>query len=157
MSWADRLRRLTVGDPQRNVVEQLVAMHRRSAAQVEHLAAAAAQAPTAAAERELHALAAEEGTLSAAVAHALSERNAVTVAVPTSASNGVVARNHWGRLVAILEACQAARAQLLLDTPRLLELDPTLADLLRPLLRALDTEIVALRAMIARADPQAID
>lgn len=157
MSWADRLRRLTVGDPQRQVVEPLVAIHRRSAAQGERLASAAAQAPNAAAERELHALASEEAKLSAAVAQALSERNAVPVAVPSSASNGVVARNHWGRLVAILQACQAARAQLLLDTPRLLELDPPLADLLRPLLRALDTEVVDLRAMIARADPQAID
>jgi hypothetical protein len=157
MSWADRLRRLTVGDPQRRVVEPLVAIHRRSAAQGERLASAAAQAPTAAAERELQALASEEGRLSAAVAGALSERNAVPIAVPVSSSNGVVARNHWGRLVASLEACQAARAQLLLDTPHLLELDPALVDLLRPMLRALDREVVALRAMIARADPQAID
>jgi hypothetical protein len=42
-------------------------------------------------------------------------------------------------------------------TPRLLELDGSLADPLGGWLRALDAEVIGLRALIARADPQAID
>ncbi len=157
MTWAERLLRLAGGDPKREVVESLLAIHQRSVAQAQRLTAAASQAPTAAAEKELHALAAQESELTAAAAHALQERGAVPSApLPAPAFNGA-ARNHWARLVAALEGCREARARLLRATPRLLELDASLADLLRASLRALDRELVGLRALIARADPQALD
>jgi hypothetical protein len=156
MTWADRLFRLAIGDPHREVAAHLAAIQQRSTAQEQRLAAAAAQAPTAAAESELRALAAREGELSAAVAGALRERAAASAPQPGPPSNGA-ARNHWARLVTALEGCQAARAQLLRDTPHLLELDATLADLLRTLLGALDREVVGLRALIARADPHSIN
>lgn len=157
MSWADRLRRLTGGTPQHRIAGPLSAFQRRTAAQVERLAAAAAQAPNAAAERELHALAAAERQLTDAAARALSERAAVPPAVTAAAQNGAVARNHWGRLVAVLDACQAARDQLLVDLPRLLDADPSLANALHAWAHQLAAEVLALRALIARADPQAID
>jgi len=59
--------------------------------------------------------------------------------------------------VACLETCRETRAQLLRQTPRLLELDPSLDGLLASLLRRLDAEVLALRSLIARADPQALD
>jgi hypothetical protein len=156
MTWAERLLRRAIGDPRREVVETLRALHRRCAAQAQHLTACAAQAPTAAAESELHALAAGQRELAAAVAGALAERGAVPAAAPPPALNGA-ARNHWARVVAALEGSRSTRAQLVGDTPRLLELDPALADLLRTLLRGLDAEIVGVRGIIARADPQALD
>jgi hypothetical protein len=158
MTWADRLLRRAIGHPKREIAEQLAAMRQRSADQAQRLGAAAAQAPTAAAEGELHALAADRGAQTAALAHALEERAAAVEmpAAPAPVLNGA-ARNHWARLVAALEACREERAQILRATPRLLELDGELAELLDAVLRALDAELLALRAMIARADPQALN
>jgi hypothetical protein len=158
MSWADRLLRLAIGDPKREIANQLVAMRQRAADQAHLLTAGAAQAPTAAAERELHALAADRRAQTAALAHALEERGAPSdmPAAPTPVLNGA-ARNHWARLVAALEACRQERGQILRATPRLLELDPPLGELLETVLRGLDAELLTLRAMIARADPQALN
>jgi hypothetical protein len=158
MSWADRLLRLASGDPKREIAEQLAAMHRRSVDQAHRFTADAAQAPTAAAEKELRALAADRGAQMAALARALEERGAAgePSAAPGPVPNGA-ARNHWARLVAALEACRQERGQILRVTPRLLELDPALAGLLDTVLRGLDAELHALRAMIARADPQALN
>jgi len=158
MTWADRLLRLAVGDPQREVVEQLGIMHRRAADQAERLAAAAAQAPTAGAESDLRALAAERSEVAAGLARALKERVAVAadVVASRSALNGAT-QNHWARLVAALEACREARAQLARTSPHLLELDPSLADLIAALDRSHYAESVVLRTLIARADPQALN
>jgi hypothetical protein len=51
MSWTDRLRRLTSGDPQGALVAELRTLHQRSAERAERFAAYAAQAPTPGAER----------------------------------------------------------------------------------------------------------
>jgi hypothetical protein len=158
MRWADRLLRLAIGDPKQEVAERLAAMHQGSADQAHRLTANAAQAPTAAAESELRALAADRGAQTVALAHALTQR-AVAADVPAAPApvlNGA-ARNHWARLVAALEACRQERAQILRATPRLLELDPALGELLEAVLRGLDAELHTLRAMIARADPQALN
>ena len=157
MTWADRLLRLAVGDPKREVAEQLLGIYRRSVAQAEQLETDAAQAPTAGAEHELRALAAAERDAAAALTQALQERGTdTTAAIPAPALNGA-ARNHWARLVGRLEACREARAHLLRHTPRLMELDPSLNALLGSLLHGLDAEVLALRSLIARADPQALD
>jgi len=158
MSWSDRLLRLAVGDPKREVVEPLLSVHQRATAQVQRLSAAAAQAPTAGAEHELRSLAAQEGELAAAVALALQDRGAAPAAASSSPPelNGAT-HNHWARLVEALEACRQARANLLRATPHLLELDAGLAGLLRAALHGLDAEVLALRSLIARADPQALD
>jgi hypothetical protein len=156
MTWADRLLRLAVGDPKRQIADQLVAIHRRLVAQAERLAADAAQAPTPGAERELRALAATEDAAATVLGEALHERGSAPTPVAAPVPNGA-ARNHWARLVACLETCRETRAQLLRHTPRLIELDPSLDGLLASLLRGLDAEVLALRSLIARADPQALD
>ena len=156
MTWADRLLRLAVGDPKREIAEPLVNIYRRLAAQAQRLAADAAQAPTAGAEQELRALAADDAAASAALGQALHERGSPPAASSAPVLNGA-ARNHWARLVACLETCRETRAQLLRQSPRLLELDPSLDGLLASLLRGLDAEVLALRSLIARADPQALD
>jgi len=157
MTWADRLRRLAVGDPKREVAERLLGVYQRSVVRAKQLDADAAQAPTAGAEHELRLLADAERSAAAALTQALQERGTdAAAAVPAPALNGA-ARNHWARLVGRLEACREARAQLLRQTPRLVELDSSLADLLGSLLRGLDAEVLALRSLIARADPQALD
>jgi hypothetical protein len=157
MSWADRLLRLAIGDPKDEVVEQLARMHQRAVDQGRRLEAYAAQAPNAAAETELQALAAERRTQVDGLAAALQVSNAPEPSAgPPIVPNGA-ARNHWARLVAALEACRTERAETLRATPRLLELDPTLAPVLESSLRSLDAELLALRALIARADPQALN
>ena len=158
MTWADRLLRLAIGDRKGEIAETLAAMHQRSADQARRLGAYAAQAPTAAAEGELHALAADRGAQTAVLAHALEERGAAVEvpAAPAPVLNGA-ARNHWARLVAALEACREERAEILRATPRLLELDAELGPLLDAVVRGLDAELLALRALIARADPHALN
>lgn len=158
MTWADRLLRLAVGDPKHEVVEQLGIMHQREVDQAERLAAGAAQAPTAGAERDLRALAAERGEMAAGLAGALKERGgAIADAAGTRAAPNGATQNHWARLVVALEACRNARAQLARTSPHLLELDPSLADPIAALDRSHYVESVALRTLIARADPQALN
>src|SRR5215468_10447468 len=130
MTWADRLFRLAVGDPKREIGELLQGVQRRTADQGRRLSAAADQAPTAGAEAELRALATEASMLAAHLAELLA-RGGPTAAAPepTSVLNGAT-RNHWARLVAAMEAGRETRAQLLRATPRLLELDGSLAALL---------------------------
>lgn len=157
MTWAERLLRLAGGDPKRAIVDHLRTIQQRAVDQAERLSAAAAQAPTAGAEGELRTLTAEASALAADLTRALDGRGpASQPGQPPPALNGAT-RNHWARLVAALEACRETRAQLLRTTPRLLELDGSLAALLEAWLHRLDTELVALRALIARADPQALD
>jgi hypothetical protein len=132
-------------------------MHQRCADQTQRLAAAAAQAPTAGAEEELRGLAAAQDELTASLAAALAQRAAApAVAMPALVLNGA-ARNHWARLVAALEACRAARAELARTTPRLTEADASLAPVWETVDRRYERESLALRALIARADPQALN
>lgn len=158
MTWADRLLRLATGDPQREVVEQLALMHRGALAQAQRFAADAAQAPNEASESELHALATERQALAVALDAALqrSGLEASLTAPGAPAANGA-SRNHWARLVAALEACRDERSQVLIALPRILELDASQENLFELVLRGLDAELLSLRALIARADPQALN
>src|SRR5262245_57193599 len=157
MTWADRLFRLASGDRMPEVVEQLRTMHTRSVEQSGRLAAVAAQAPTAGAETDLRRLAAAQDGQSAALSSALAERAGEPApGQPAPSLNGAT-RNHWARLVAALEACRDARAQLARTIPSLLDADPTLAGLLDALDRGYHEQSTALRALIARADPQALN
>jgi hypothetical protein len=157
MTWADRLLRLAGGDRTGEVAEHLHGMHRHCTEQAQRLAAAAAQAPTAGAEEALRDLAARQADLATALAAALAQRQAPAAAsAPAPVLNGA-ARNHWARLVAALEACRAARSELARATPRLIEADASLAPLLEIVDRGYERESLALRALIARADPQALN
>jgi hypothetical protein len=157
MTWADRLFRLASGDRSREIIEQLRAAHARSVAQGNRLAAAAAQAPTAGAENALRGLAAARAAQTAHLAGALAERGAAPgTEVPAPILNGA-ARNHWARLVAALEACREARGHLARTQPRLVEADASLDGLLQSVDGSWGAESLALRALIARADPQALN
>ncbi len=156
MSWTDRLRRLTFGDPQSTLIAELQTLHQRSAERAARLAAYAAQAPTAGAERELQQLAAGEATLTTALADALTERGASAASAPAPLLNGAT-RNHWGRVVAAMDSCRHAHDQLVRATANLIALDPSVAGLLNAISRNLDSEIAALRELVARADPHALN
>jgi hypothetical protein len=156
MSWAERLLRIATGDWKPEVIGHLQAFQRGTTALAESLAAAAVQAPNAGAESELRELIGLANELSAALARAVQERASTVTALPSAVLNGA-ARNHWARLVNALEACRELRAQVLRNTPRLLELDPSLAEPLRDLAAGLHAQLLGLRALIARADPQALD
>src|SRR4051812_44284998 len=107
MSWTDRFRRLTSGDPERAVVDELRVLHQRSAERVERFTAYAGQAPTAAAEHEFRQLAEGEATLTSALAEALAARGVVVSAAPSAVLNGG-APNHWARVVAAMDSCREA-------------------------------------------------
>jgi len=156
MTWADRLLRFATGDRRREVVDQLLGFHRATAALAHALHAATGQAPNTGAESELGPLATAADELAAAVTRALQERQASPTTLPTPALNGA-SRNHWARLVAILDTARELRGQVLRHTPRLLELDPSLTELLGELTAGLTAQLAGLRALIARADPQALD
>ncbi len=155
MSWADRLRRIAFGDPHGALVAKLRALHQRSADRAARFAAYAAQAPSPNAEDDLRALSADEGKLAVALAEALAERGAAPAVGPASL-NGATP-NHWARLVAVLDSCREAHDELVRQTPDLIALDASIAPLLDTLSRQLDHEIGALRELVARADPHALN
>jgi hypothetical protein len=154
MSWTERLRRV-LGDSHAELAEHLEAIHRGSADRAARLAAAAAAAPHAGAARELDALAAGERALAASVAEALAAHGGrpATAAVVSEGAG----RNHWARLVGVLDACRDSHDEIVRLMPRLIALDPSIAGLVDALTRRLDAEIAELRNLIARADPQAVD
>jgi len=158
MTWADRLLRLASVDRTPQVVEHLRDMRQRSAEQARRLETAAAQAPTASAETDLRSLAAAQNELTANLDAALAERPqpAPAPAAPAATLNGAT-RNHWARLVVALEACRESRSQLARTIPGLLEADPRLGGVLDNLDRGYHVQSLALRTLIARADPQALD
>lgn len=156
MTWADRLLRFATGDRKRDVVEHLLGFQRSTGALARALKTATDQAPNTGAEIDLRALATSADEIVAALTRALQEREATATALPAPALNGA-ARNHWARLVDILEATRELRGQVLRDTPRLTELDPSLTDVLGELTGGLSAQLAGLRALIARADPQALD
>jgi hypothetical protein len=156
MTWTDRLLRLVGRDAEGEVLDHLRDVHGWSAALAQRLAACAQHAPNQNAEQDLGVLVQSANTLVVALAQALQARGGPTGGAGAPLLNGA-ARNHWARLVAALEACREARARVLRHTPRLLELDPALVELLRQLGDGLDQQLDGLRALIARADPQAID
>jgi hypothetical protein len=158
MTWADRLLRLATGDRTREVIEYLRDMRRRSVEQTRRLEAAAGQSPTESAETELRSLAAAQNELTNALDTALAERPVQTAptAPPASTLNGAT-RNHWARLVAALDACRDNRAHLARTIPNLVDADPSIAGLLDNLDRGYHAQSLALRTLIARADPQALD
>lgn len=148
--------RLTVGDPQRDAVEELQRLHRGFTERTGRLERHATMASTAGFEAELHALAAAHAALGEAIAAALRERGAEAEAVPAEPHDGAP-RSHWGRLVADLEAARAARNAVVTARSRLLDHDETLAPLFDRLDAGLDAHLAHLRNQIARADPQAIN
>lgn len=157
MGWSDRLSRWATGDLARRTAEPLRAAAGRATAQQARLVAAAAAAPNAGAQTALRSLAADVGQRAAALAAAARERGAAEMSAASPAEPPESARNHWARLVAALEAARDGRARLQRELPSLLEHDPTLAQLLDTVLRGLEAELLELRTLIARADPQAWD
>jgi len=156
MSWADRLLRFAGRDTNRELVDHLRAIHQSSAVLGERLAACAGQAPNQNAEHDLALLVTAARALTESVAVALQQRGAPQPSAPGAVLNGA-ARNHWARLVSALDACREGRGHVLRHTPRLLELDPSLVDVLRQVSGGFDEQLDGLRALIARADPQAIN
>jgi hypothetical protein len=157
MGWSDRLSRWATGDLARRTWQPLLAAAAGATAQQARLAAAAAAAPTSGAHVALQALVSGAGQRAAALAAAARERGGTEAAAAPRAEPPESARNHWARLVAALEADRAERAELQWELPALLEHDATLAEPLEKALQSLDAELLELRTLIARADPQAID
>jgi hypothetical protein len=157
MGWTDRLSRWATGDLARRIAEPLRAAAGRASAQQARLAAAAAAAPNGGAQLALQTLAADAGRRVGALVAAARERAPAEVFEAPTAAQPESAHNHWARLVAALEPARAERARLQQELPSLLEHDPTLAEVLETVLRGLDAELIELRTLIARADPQAWD
>ncbi len=157
MGWTDRLSGWATGDSARRTPRPLLAAAARASVQQARLAAAAAAAPTSGAQTALQALASGAGRRAAALTAAARERGGTDASAAPRAEPPESARNHWARLVAALEADRAERAELQWELPGLLEHDATLAESLEKALHSLDAELLELRTLIARADPQAID
>ena len=157
MGWSDRLSRWATGDLARRTSQPLLAAAARATAQTTRLAAAAAAAPNSGAQTALQALEAGASRRAAALAAAAQARGETEASAAPRAEPPESARNHWARLVAALEADRAERAQLQRELPALLEHDATLAEPLNSALHGLDAELLELRTLIARADPQAWD
>jgi hypothetical protein len=156
MTWAERLLRFATGDRKPEVLDHLAAFQRGVLALAQALEAAGREAPNVGAEGDLSALATAARALVTAMTDALQARGSSLAPVPPPVLNGA-ARNHWARLVNALEACRELLGRVERTTPRLLELEPELAEPLRGLSAGLHTQLLGLRALIARADPQALD
>lgn len=156
MRWTERLWRLAGGDPTAELIATLRTVHQGAAERAERLAAYAAQAPTAGAEEELERLSAAEAALAGSLAAALSDRGATPITAATAQRNGA-APSHWARLVIALEESRRAHHDVARVTAGVLAAEPALADLMAALTRQLDLEMAALRELIARADPHALN
>ena len=121
----------------------------------ERLRADAARTPYPGAREELLALARMETDL----AHRISELLAGRVRGSADAlrARSECGRNHWARLVARLEDHRAAVHGYRDCATRLTETAPAIARAFERLSTTQATLCVRLRALIARADPQAID
>jgi hypothetical protein len=153
MSWADRLLRRASGS---SAAAPLATWQQQCLARGTRLVTIADQAPPAA-DAPLRELAERQVHLAATLAAALHERGAPAHAAAAVESPVAAAPNHWARLVAELDEARGTEAEVARAAPALLAIDPQLAPVLEALSAGLRAHRAALRELIARADPQALN
>lgn len=121
----------------------------------DRLRAGAERAPDPRSRDELRALAQAEIDTANRIATLMGERRAEAPEIPQTPP--CPARSHWARLVAQLERHRTAAQSYRELTTRLAQRAPEAAALFEQLSAAQMTASRRLRALIARADPQAIN
>lgn len=156
MTWAARLMRLASSDPLPDLADRLLPLQAGFVQRARRLQAHAQLAPTAGAEQSLARQAALQAELAESIAATLRQRG---VAVPEIRPSDAepTGSSHWARLITDLEAARAANAEVLSQTPAVLEDAPDLAPLMRTLRHGLEELLGELRGLIARADPHALN
>jgi hypothetical protein len=153
MSWAQRLKSWASGEPGEQGNADLVGLRADLEREARRLARHAELAPNASAEGDLSRLAKVQDAIAARLHEALGEKGAAAAApVEASPPAGL---NHWARLVQNLEHARSQRDRLF-DAAKERTTEP-LGDLAEELALRMDDQVLGLRALIARADPQALD
>jgi hypothetical protein len=158
MNWAARVRDVFSGDEarQRRLNAALLEIHSGFLTRLAQLRRHADKAPSESTAAALRHLAGELETAATAVRAELDKR-AVTVRPVTTAAEAAAGTSHWARLVADLEAQQAARDQILDCAAQFADSDAAASALFDDLLARAENHCTALRTEIARADPQALN
>jgi len=158
MSWSARVRDAFSGEEgqKRHSSAALLAIYNGFLARRAQLLLHADKAPAESSAAALRALADALGSTAGWLRQALDAR-AVTVRPGVPPSEAATGMSHWARIVADLEAQQAARDEILLCAARFADSDPEAGALLDVLLEHVEDHCGALRSEIARADPQALD
>lgn len=135
---------------------ELAALYTGFLARARRFAVHADLAPTPAAGELLHRLAKEDAACAGQLKDVLSEVGIWVQAGPAAlpAPHGL---SHWERVVNDLEAHREARKQILELAVHFAETEPALAAVLNRLVHDEDSHLGHLRALIARADPQAFN
>jgi len=141
-----------IGDPHAALQEAYVGLMTRA-----HLLERNAErAPQAHARDALRRLGAAERAMAERVASVLRGGGRI-VSAPTDTPEPPGALNHWRRLVQVLEAQRAAEQDAREQHVRYAETHPSIAPVFDELCRTERAQALALRALIARADPLALD
>lgn len=158
MSWAARVRDVFSGDEaqKKRLHEAFLEIYSGLLSRRAQIQRHAESAPSGASRTHLERLAERLAAAAAALRTDLDERG-VTVRSTPSPVDEPAETSHWARVVADLEAERAARDQILTALARFADEDPRAAALLEVLVERVDEHCSALRAEIARADPQARD
>jgi hypothetical protein len=154
MTWAQRLLQFAVGtDPGVAVVVGDLARLLADGAQA--LIRVAELAPNGSIEADMRNLAERERALIDRLRDGTKTTSAAAAANPPTAPPA--GQNHWARLVSALEHHRLTRQQFIEAAITVEDTQPEVAATLEELARELQPILEALRDLIARADPQALD
>jgi hypothetical protein len=154
MSWARKLKGWATGASTLNGNTDLWGLWSDLEREAGRLARHAELAPNHSAHSELTRLAAEQEAIAAKLADALGEKKALASPAESAPPAGL---NHWARVVQNLEHMRAQRDRLFDAAKDRNTEDEPLGPVLEGLALRMENQLLGLRALIARADPQSLD
>lgn len=154
MSWAQRLKGWAAGEAAVNGNADLWALWSDLEREARRLARHAELAPNHSSHSHLTRLAAEQEVIATKLADALGAKKAVAAPTEPAPPAGL---NHWARVVQNLEHMQGQRDRLFDAAKERDSEDAPLGVVLEGLALRMEHQLLGLRALIARADPQSLN
>lgn len=152
MSWAQKLKGWATGESTPNGNADLWELWGDLDREAHRLARHAEMAPNHSSEGQLTRLAAEQEAIAAKLRDALGEKTAATSAEPAPPAS----LNHWARVVQNLEHMRSQRDRLF-EAAQERDREEVLGQTLEGLALRMEHQLLGLRALIARADPQSLN
>ena len=153
MSWAQKLKGWATGETTPNGKADLWALWGDLDREAHRLARHAEMAPNHLSEGELTRLAAEQEAMAVKLRETLGETKAVASPAEPAPPAGL---NHWARVVQNLEHMRSQRDRLF-EAAQERNQEEALGLVLEGLALRMENQLLGLRALIARADPQSLN
>jgi hypothetical protein len=154
MSWAQKLKGWATGESASNGNAELWTLCDELDREARRLARHAEMAPNHSAHNDLSRLAAEQEAIAAELRDALGEKKAAVSPAEPPPPAGL---NHWARVVQNLEHMRAQRDRLFDAAKERNSEEEPLGGILEGLAQRMENQLLGLRALIARADPQSLN